>query len=63
MEVRHGWSSRGDEGRAAERRLLDAAVGMRFEAAFVVAVVTGVRLGEMLALRWVDLDLDLDLGP
>lgn len=39
------------------RRLLDAARGTRFEAAFVIAVVTGVRLGELLALRWDDLDL------
>lgn len=39
------------------RRFLAAARGSRFEAAFVVAVVTGVRLGELLALRWDDIDL------
>lgn len=39
------------------RRFLDAARGSRFEAAFVLAVVTGVRLGELLALRWEDIDL------
>jgi integrase len=39
------------------RRLLSAARGSRFEAALVVAVVTGVRLGELLALRWDDIDL------
>lgn len=42
---------------AEVRRFLDAARGSRFEAAFVLAVVTGVRLGELLALRWDDLDL------
>jgi integrase len=40
------------------RRLFEAATGTRFEAAFVVAVVTGVRLGELLALRWSDVELD-----
>lgn len=39
------------------RRLFDAARASRFEAAFVLAVMTGVRLGELLALRWEDLDL------
>ena len=39
------------------RRFLDAARGSRFEAAFVIAIVTGVRLGELLALRWDDIDL------
>jgi integrase len=36
---------------------IDAARGSRFEAAFVLAVVTGVRLGELLALRWADIEL------
>jgi integrase len=40
------------------RRLFEAATGTRFEAAFVVAVATGVRLGELLALRWSDVELD-----
>jgi integrase len=39
------------------RRFLDAVRGSRFEAAFVIAVVTGVRLGELLALRWDDIDV------
>ena len=40
------------------RQLFAAAEGHRFEAAFVVAVVTGLRLGELLALRWCDVGLD-----
>jgi integrase len=40
------------------RQLFAAASGHRFEAAFVVAVVTGLRLGELLALRWCDVELD-----
>lgn len=39
------------------RRFLDATRESRFAAAFVIAVVTGVRLGELLALRWTDVDL------
>jgi integrase len=39
------------------RRLLVAAVPSRFEAAVVVAVVTGMRLGEIFALSWEDVDL------
>ena len=39
------------------RRLLAAAAGTRFEAAVVLAVVTGMRLGEIFALRWSDVDL------
>jgi integrase len=38
------------------RALLDAARGMRNEALFVVAVHTGLRQGELLGLRWSDLD-------
>jgi integrase len=38
--------------------LMDAAKGDRLEALYVVAVTTGVRLGEMLALRWANVDLD-----
>jgi integrase len=43
------------------RQILDffeAAKGDRFEALYVVAVFTGMRPGEMLALRWSDLVLD-----
>jgi integrase len=43
------------------RQVLDffeAAKGDRFEALYVLAVFTGMRPGEMLALRWSDLVLD-----
>jgi integrase len=41
------------------RRLLDTAseAGERFEAVFVLALTTGVRIGEIFALRWEDVDL------
>jgi integrase len=39
------------------RRLLDAAEGDRLEALYVLAVTTGMRQGELLALRWQDVDL------
>jgi integrase len=42
------------------RRLLAASSGTRFEAAVVLAVVTGMRLGEIFALRWSDIDLGDD---
>lgn len=38
--------------------LLDAARGERLEALYVLAVSTGMRLGEMLALKWEAVDLD-----
>jgi integrase len=38
------------------RRLLAAAVGDRLEALYVLAVTTGLREGELLALRWADVD-------
>ena len=40
------------------RQLLDAARGDRLEALYVVALTTGLREGEILALRWRDVDLD-----
>jgi integrase len=40
------------------RALLDAAAGNRFEALFILALKTGMRRGELLALRWDDVDLD-----
>ncbi|MFZ0995776.1 MAG: tyrosine-type recombinase/integrase [Candidatus Dormiibacterota bacterium] len=40
------------------RRLLEAAQGDRFEALYVLAVTTGLRQGELLALRWRDVDLE-----
>jgi integrase len=38
--------------------LLEAARGDRFEAVYVVAITTGLREGELLALRWEDIDLE-----
>ncbi|MBA2364304.1 MAG: site-specific integrase, partial [Chloroflexia bacterium] len=38
--------------------LLETARGDRLEALYVLAVMTGMRQGELLALRWRDVDLD-----
>jgi integrase len=38
------------------RRFLDAIVGDRLEALYVLAITTGMRRGELLALRWRDVD-------
>jgi integrase len=43
---------------AETRALLEAAAGDRFEALYVLAVSTGMRQGELLALKWRDVDLD-----
>ncbi len=40
------------------RKLLDAASGDRLEALWVLAVHTGMRQGELLALKWTDVDLE-----
>jgi len=40
------------------RRLLDACEGHHLEGFFVLAVTAGLRLGELQALRWSDIDLD-----
>jgi integrase len=40
------------------RALLDAVAGDRLEALYVVGITTGMRQGEILGLRWVDVDLD-----
>ena len=40
------------------RRLLNTLQGDRLEALYVVALHTGLRQGELLALRWEDLDLE-----
>jgi integrase len=40
------------------RRLIDAADGDRLQALYVTALATGLRQGELLALRWEDVDLD-----
>jgi integrase len=39
------------------RTLLEAAQGERFEALYILALTTGMRLGELLGLRWQDIDL------
>src|SRR5215210_5912369 len=44
--------------REQTRRLLRAAEGERLEALFVLAVHTGMRPGELLALKWKDVDLE-----
>jgi integrase len=40
------------------RQLLAAAEGDRLEALYVLAVTAGLRRGELLALRWADVDVD-----
>jgi integrase len=40
------------------RMFLEAAQGERFEALYVLAVTTGLRRGELLGLRWKDVDLE-----
>ncbi len=40
------------------RRLIDTAVDDRLQALYVTALATGLRQGELLALRWEDVDLD-----
>ena len=40
------------------RRLLETVRGDRLEALYVVAVQSGLRQGELLALRWEDVDLE-----
>lgn len=39
------------------RRFLDAVAGDRFEALYVLALSTGMREGELLGLRWQDVDV------
>jgi integrase len=41
------------------KRLLTSASGDRLEALFYLALFTGMRQGELLALRWDDIDLEL----
>lgn len=43
---------------AETKRLLEAARGDRFEAVYVLAVTAGLRQGEILGLRWDDVDLE-----
>ena len=42
---------------ASAKRLLDVIDGERLEALYVLALATGLRRGELLALRWDDIDL------
>lgn len=42
-------------------RFLRGVRGSRFETLFVLAVTTGMRRGELLGLRWQDVDLDRDI--
>jgi integrase len=44
------------------RRLLGAARSDRLEALYMLAVHTGMRCGELLALKWEDVDLDVGLS-
>src|SRR5215212_2357817 len=39
------------------KEFLEAVSGNRFEALYVLAVTTGLRLGELLGLKWEDVDL------
>jgi integrase len=39
-------------------RLLEAAKGSRYEAVYQLALMLGMRRGELLGLRWTDVDLD-----
>ena len=43
---------------AQAARFIAAARGQRFEALFVLAITTGMRLGEILALSWADVDFE-----
>jgi len=44
---------------AGARKLLEVAAGHRFESLLNVALMLGLRRGEVLGLRWADLDLEL----
>lgn len=41
------------------RAFLSAAVGDHLEALYVLALTTGMRQGELIGLRWRDVDLDV----
>ena len=53
--ARHEWQALSPE---QARAFLEAAQGDRFHALYVLALSTGMRQGELLALRWQDLDLE-----
>jgi integrase len=42
---------------AQAQRLLDTVVGHRWAGVYRIALELGLRRGEILALRWVDIDL------
>jgi integrase len=42
------------------KRLLEAACSNRLEALYVLAVTAGLRIGELLGLKWEDIDLDAE---
>lgn len=42
------------------KRLLEAAGGNRLEALYVLAVTAGLRVGELLGLKWEDMDVDTE---
>jgi integrase len=44
------------------KRLLEAAGGDRLEALYVLAVTAGLRVGELLGLKWKDVDMDGTAG-
>ena len=48
--------------RAQVRALLEAARGIRNEALYILAVHTGLRQGELLGLKWTDMDLGRGSG-
>jgi integrase len=43
------------------RRFIDAVSGERLEALYLLTITLGLRRGEVLALKWNDLDLDADI--
>jgi integrase len=55
---RVGWKEMRALSPAEARRLLGAAAGTPLEAVYTIAVTTGMREGELLGLRWRDVDLD-----
>ena len=42
------------------KQILEAARGNRLEALYVLAVTAGLRIGELLGLKWEDIDLDAE---
>src|SRR3712207_4541430 len=40
------------------KRMLEASRGNRLEALYILAITAGLRIGELLALKWEDVDLE-----